>query len=273
MTSPARALPASLPSAGVISPSPGSGTAPGGAVPAATTQVDPRAVRVGVAPATRAEGDPTLTISPAPGPVPGPAARPAGAAIPGVAPAPSPEVAATDGHAGAGAPQASDEGGGLLLDGQPLDARLVSLDPEHAILVEGAVAGVSGDPLRTRLILGPERRRDGDGATIREVVVDGWRVEVEVEGERRAALRERARRGHDVAAKSGPIEVRAIIPGRIVALSVGPGDEVTAGQQLLVLEAMKMQNELRAPREGAIEQVPVAVGENVEVGDLLMVIT
>lgn len=273
MTRPARARHASPPPPGVSPPPPGSGTAPGGAAPAAAPQVDPRAVRVGVAPATRAEGDPTLTVSPAPVPVLRPTERLAGTAILGGASAPSPEVAATDGHGRAGAAQASDRGAGLLLDGRPLDARLVALDPEHVILVEGAVAGVSEGPLRTRLIFGPERRRDGDGAMLREVVVDGWRVEVEVEGERRAALRERARRGHDVAGKSGPIEVRAIIPGRIVALSVGPGDEVTAGQQLLVLEAMKMQNELRAPREGAIEQVPVAVGENVEVGDLLMVIT
>ena len=70
-----------------------------------------------------------------------------------------------------------------------------------------------------------------------------------------------------------PVEVHAIIPGRIVALSVAAGDAVEAGQQLLVLEAMKMQNELRAPREGSIERIPIAVGENVEVGDLLMVIT
>ena len=104
-------------------------------------------------------------------------------------------------------------------------------------------------------------------------MVDGWRVEVELEPERRASLRERARRASDVAGRSGPVEVHAIIPGRIVALSVAPGDAVEAGQQLLVLEAMKMQNELRAPREGSIERIPIAVGENVEVGDLLMVIS
>jgi biotin carboxyl carrier protein len=70
----------------------------------------------------------------------------------------------------------------------------------------------------------------------------------------------------------GPVHVRAIIPGRIVALNVAPGDDVTAGQQLLVLEAMKMQNELRAPRDGTIDRVAVGVGVNVEVGDLLLVI-
>jgi glutaconyl-CoA decarboxylase len=70
----------------------------------------------------------------------------------------------------------------------------------------------------------------------------------------------------------GPVDVRAIIPGRIAAVNVASGDAVTAGQQLLVLEAMKMQNELRAPRDGTIDRVAVSVGETVEVGDLLLVI-
>ena len=58
-----------------------------------------------------------------------------------------------------------------------------------------------------------------------------------------------------------------------MAVSVGVGDTVTAGQQLLVVEAMKMQNELRAPRDGTIERVGVAVGVNIEIGDLLVVIS
>jgi biotin carboxyl carrier protein len=68
------------------------------------------------------------------------------------------------------------------------------------------------------------------------------------------------------------VEVLAIIPGRIVAVTVEPGDAVEAGQQILVVEAMKMQNELRAPREGRVERVGVAVGDTIEVGDLLVVI-
>jgi len=104
-------------------------------------------------------------------------------------------------------------------------------------------------------------------------VVRGWRVEVEIEPERRAMLRERARRGAGAQAHGGPLEVHAIIPGRVVAVSVKPGETVEAGQQMLVVEAMKMQNELRAPREGTIERVGVEVGQNIEVGDLLVVIT
>ncbi len=103
-------------------------------------------------------------------------------------------------------------------------------------------------------------------------MVDGWRVEVELEPERRAALRERARRGRAEAARGGPTEVHAIIPGVVVAVSVAVGDAVVTGQQLLVVEAMKMQNELRAPRDGTVGRIAVGAGRTVEVGDLLLVI-
>ena len=50
------------------------------------------------------------------------------------------------------------------------------------------------------------------------------------------------------------------------------GEAVVAGQQLLVVEAMKMQNELRAPRDGVVSRVAVAPGETIEIGDLLLVL-
>jgi biotin carboxyl carrier protein len=106
-----------------------------------------------------------------------------------------------------------------------------------------------------------------------EVVVDGWRFELEVEDAARAALRRRATRAADAAATSGPLEIRAIIPGRVAAVRVTPGDQVMAGDTLLVVEAMKMQNELRATRSGAVERVAVATGQTVEIGDLLVVLT
>jgi biotin carboxyl carrier protein len=167
-------------------------------------------------------------------------------------------------------------------DPAPNGARLEVLGPGHAVLVEPGGASVDepgqptveGPPARTRILFGAARRDLAAGTIVQEVVIDGWRIEIVLESDRRAALRERATRDRGGAAgSSGPTEVRAIIPGRIVAVSVVPGDVVTAGQQVLVLEAMKMQNELRAPRAGGVERVAVAVGENVEVGDLLMVIT
>jgi biotin carboxyl carrier protein len=55
-------------------------------------------------------------------------------------------------------------------------------------------------------------------------------------------------------------------------VSVATGDTVTAGQEILVIEAMKMQNELRSPRAGTVVRLAVGVGARVELGDLLVVI-
>lgn len=253
----------------------------------AVTPVDPLAIRVAVAATSRVEGDPIVTVSLAPLPVLRRQEHLAGTAILGGVPSPAADHAGDGrrpGRAAGADPVATDrpdaDGASatppqpgpdrsLIVDGRAVAADLEWLDAEHVVLAEA----VDGGPRGSRILVGPRRRRDSDGLILREIVIDGWRVEVELEPERRASLRERARRGSDVAGRGGPVEVRAIIPGRIVALSVGPGDPVSAGQQLLVLEAMKMQNELRAPREGTIERIPIAVGENVEVGDLLLVIT
>lgn len=110
------------------------------------------------------------------------------------------------------------------------------------------------------------------GRTRLEVVVDGWRFEFEVEDADRAALRQQATKAHDLHAQHGPTEVRAVIPGRVLAVAVAPGDVVIAGQQLLTVEAMKMQNELRSPRDGTVDRVAVAAGATVEPGDILLVL-
>ncbi|MDA8236624.1 MAG: biotin/lipoyl-binding protein [Chloroflexi bacterium] len=204
---------------------------------------DPRALRVGVAPAHRLDGDPSASIAP----------PPADGAAGGTAPWPD----------GTDAP-----GAVARLDGSPVRARLIAVDAARARLEVSRGGSVD----RTPVLFGPARLDRARGTTVREVVVDGWRVEVEVEPERRALLRERARRGAGAIGAGGPVEVRAIIPGRVVAVAVEPGDAVEAGQQVLVVEAMKMQNELRAPREGTVERVGVAVGATIEVGDLLVVI-
>jgi glutaconyl-CoA/methylmalonyl-CoA decarboxylase subunit gamma len=128
--------------------------------------------------------------------------------------------------------------------------------------------GVLDDPAAAAAV------RPGNGASIRivEVVVDGWRFELEVEDARQAALRAKARRASSDVASRGPVEVRAIIPGRVVSVDVEVGDEVKAGRHLLVLEAMKMQNELQAPADGRIARVAVSAGLTVDRGDLLVVI-
>ena len=106
-----------------------------------------------------------------------------------------------------------------------------------------------------------------------EVVVDGWRFELLVEDDARADLRERATRDRQAGAEGGgELEIRAIIPGRIVSVAVAPGDSVTAGQALLVVEAMKMQNDLGSPRAGVVRRVAVGPGSTVDAGDVLVVL-
>jgi biotin carboxyl carrier protein len=150
--------------------------------------------------------------------------------------------------------------------------RVERVDGDRLIVVDDA------DPAtRTAVVVlgsggGSGHHASRDGIERREVLVDGWRFEVEVESAARATLREKARRGRSEAGGDGPVEVRAIIPGVVVTVSVAPGDAVSAGQQLLVVEAMKMQNELRAPRDGVVGRVAIGERQTIEVGDLLAVI-
>lgn len=71
-------------------------------------------------------------------------------------------------------------------------------------------------------------------------------------------------------AQGGPVEVRATLPGLIVAIAAEVGAEVAEGAPLLTIEAMKMQNEVRAPRHGRVVEVAVEPGRTVATGELLL---
>ena len=82
-----------------------------------------------------------------------------------------------------------------------------------------------------------------------------------------------ARRGHDgSSAGQGPHRVLAPMPGKVVKLLVQPGDRVAARQGVVVVEAMKMENELRSAKAGVVTEVKVAEGASVEAGAVLVVI-
>ena len=66
--------------------------------------------------------------------------------------------------------------------------------------------------------------------------------------------------------------VKAPMPGTVVRLAVRPGDPVKKGDVLLILEAMKMENEILAPRDGAVVQIPVQKGSAVETGSVLVLL-
>ncbi|NOY26114.1 MAG: acetyl-CoA carboxylase biotin carboxyl carrier protein subunit [Oligoflexia bacterium] len=95
-----------------------------------------------------------------------------------------------------------------------------------------------------------------------EVELRGVRHDVEVIDPRRKALR--------LADASGASGVKAAMPGRIVRVLVAKGDPVSKGQPVLVVEAMKMENELKAPRDGVVRTLLVASGDLVETGAVLL---
>lgn len=140
---------------------------------------------------------------------------------------------------------------------------------------DGEVEYDEGGDVRVRLPdgvvrpwVGPVRGQAGSV----EVELDGWRFVFRVEDAARAELRDRASRGRERTSASGPTEVRTPIPGRVVSVAVAVGDRVEIGQGLLVIEAMKMQNDVPAPRAGVVRRIDVAAGRPVDAGDVLLVI-
>jgi biotin carboxyl carrier protein len=80
------------------------------------------------------------------------------------------------------------------------------------------------------------------------------------------------RAGVDAASADGVQSVVAPMPGRVVRVLVAPGDEVAARQGVVVVEAMKMENELRSPKAGRVREVNVTAGASVEAGRVLLVV-
>jgi biotin carboxyl carrier protein len=72
--------------------------------------------------------------------------------------------------------------------------------------------------------------------------------------------------------KAGPLIVRAPMPGRLVKVLVKAGEQAAAGKPLLVIEAMKMENEIRAPRDGRVRELRAAEGSTVEANQELLVL-
>jgi biotin carboxyl carrier protein len=123
--------------------------------------------------------------------------------------------------------------------------------------------------------------KKNDRALAFDVEVDGKRFDLRVEAERRELLNKATtfsiisqpqilKREKIVVKKKGA--VTSLMPGKVVLLRVKAGDKVEVGDPLCVLEAMKMENEIMAPRNGTISQVMVEQGSVVDKGDVLVVI-
>jgi biotin carboxyl carrier protein len=93
------------------------------------------------------------------------------------------------------------------------------------------------------------------------------RYEVEVRDPR--SLRDRQTRG---SRETGPQKLAALMPGKVVRLLVSEKTAVEAGQGILVVEAMKMQNEIKSPKKGVVAKIVVSEGERVNAGDVLAIV-
>lgn len=110
-----------------------------------------------------------------------------------------------------------------------------------------------------------ELSQDGDRWT---ATIDGQTFEVQVEGEEVSVPRQRKTGGRK--SKSG--NVSTTIPGKVVTVEVAIGQSVREGDVVLVLEAMKMQNEVAAPISGTVTEINCAAGDNVQANVSLVVI-
>jgi biotin carboxyl carrier protein len=104
---------------------------------------------------------------------------------------------------------------------------------------------------------------------IYHVLMDGDLYEVEVTDERSRRLASAFMAFGDT---GGEVSIRAPMPGLIVRIAVAEGQTVSKGETLMILESMKMENELKSPRDGTIHRILVSAGENVEQNKILVTV-
>lgn len=156
------------------------------------------------------------------------------------------------------------------IDGKEFDIEVV--DDHHVRvggrLVEVNFESVSGQPVYSLILDGKSYESyvyPGDEGW--QVLLRGRQFQVKVEDEREKRLRAAAGGG---VAEGGEFHLKAPMPGLVVTIPVAEGQEVKKGQVLVILESMKMQNELKSPRDGTVSHIKVKAGETVEQKQVLL---
>jgi biotin carboxyl carrier protein len=115
----------------------------------------------------------------------------------------------------------------------------------------------------------------GSGSFTVAVAQRGSELEVWAGGRRHVVTladpRDRAAKS-DRASAAGPVEIRAQMPGKVIKVLVAQDAAVEAGQGVIIVEAMKMQNEMKSPKNGTVRKIHAAEGSTVAAGETLMVI-
>lgn len=138
----------------------------------------------------------------------------------------------------------------ISVDGRKVDADVLALGGQLSVLVDGKVVDLTTEGAAPQV----------------GVIGRGYRTYVEVESERQRAANA-VKKGGGAASEN---LVRAPMPGRIVKVLVSKGDAVLPGQPLLVMEAMKMENEIKAKGPGTVGDVHVIAGATVDGGAKLV---
>jgi biotin carboxyl carrier protein len=167
----------------------------------------------------------------------------------------------------------------ILIDGEVvgIDGEVVGIDGE-VVGIDGEVTGIDGEavgpvPHNTLVEVEPGVYSIlADGAS-HEVRVDAGQVTV---GNRRFDYQiddpRQWKRSDGTAGGQGRAAILAPMPGKVVRILVAVGDNVEAGQGIIVVEAMKMQNEMKAPRAGRVAAIQVKENDSVVAGAVLAVI-
>ena len=139
----------------------------------------------------------------------------------------------------------------VLVDGEPCEVQYSEADAlgQVTVILDGRSYALS---------------MGGDANDV-SVTVEGYRYDCALEDERERAANLAARE-----ASKGGGTVKAVMPGVVVELLVAEGDAVEEGQPLLILEAMKMQNIIRAEADGTVKAINVAAGDSVAADEIMV---
>lgn len=152
---------------------------------------------------------------------------------------------------------------------------IVTIDEKGRVLLDGELVDVDFNVIGESGLYSLLVNNESFEALV-EQVDKTWRIllrgdlyEAQVVDERSRLLRSRA---GSMVPESGEVAIRAPMPGLIVSVPVELGDMIEAGDNLVILESMKMENELKAPRAGRVERINVNAGDSVEQNQALVVI-
>jgi biotin carboxyl carrier protein len=155
---------------------------------------------------------------------------------------------------------------------------LIEINDDRHVTVDGVEFAVdfetvSGEPVYSLVIGGRSYEAyvyEAEDGEAWQVLLRGNLNSVRVEDEREKRLRAAA--GAVATTASGEFNLKAPMPGLAVAVPVSEGQTVKKGDNLVILESMKMQNELKSPREGRVTRVKVKPGDSVEQNQVLVTV-